>query len=239
MLGGISHLSAASTLSISRVQLASFDRDDMVSGLEAFRPEIISCYPNILRELMKRGSLERLPLLAIKLGGEPVLQCDLDLIFGCWPDLLVVEQFGSTEMPATLLRLHLRGSNDPFALQGARYDYHFTEQEGWQPLLVRDRHPLSPLALDDFYDTGDEVYLYSGEIRDVRRRGCPSYPYRALASTLLPICVNMQIELENARIWHSGGRLPSLVDFQGKQFQTQCGALSYVGGKLPLCRPLR
>jgi len=53
---------------------------NQLTELQAFDPEVISCYPNIARELYRNSELSFPSLKAFKLGGEAVLEVDLELL---------------------------------------------------------------------------------------------------------------------------------------------------------------
>ncbi len=184
LIGGISHAEATLKLQTADMQMESF-APDQLAAIESFQPQAISCYPSVVRELIADG-LKAPALRCIKLGGEPVLPADLRKIFAAFPDLFVIEQFGSTEMPAVALRcITATDLNPPFELQTGRFTFLEGARDGWQPVVVRDDFPDLLFPIGGFYDTGDEFLWRSGRVYFARRRSEPGIPYLDQLSAFL------------------------------------------------------
>lgn len=200
LVGGISHVQAATKLKSNVAALASFGPDQL-QALASYDPVLLSCYPSIMRELLVR--VGQLPSLrAIKLGGERVFSADLRKIFKRFGDILVIEQYGSTEMPAVALRVHRPSGSSPYILQRERFSFLLNDGDGWQPLVVRDNFPAQLFPIGEFYDMGDDIRISDGQVVEVRRRGDPAadfYPdfERMLGSLGV---VNVQVERSTLRV---------------------------------------
>lgn len=208
-VGGISHMAATHRARIDLpMEVESFTGGELMA-LDAFDPQVISMYPSFARTLVADPRLRLASLDAVKLGGEPLLPSDLLGLRRRFGAIVVVEQLGSTEMPAVALRTHGPGPDTGYQLSTDRYDFAFQEHDGWQPLVVRDRFPDRAFPLDGWYDTGDEVQVVGGSIGVLRRRGDPSFVLRGELDALLADgCVNVQILPREAQLLCSPGSSP-------------------------------
>lgn len=239
-VGGASHESAATTLSYGDIETASF-RICQVADIVAFEPDVLATYPNVLREFLDMDRATFPSLLGVKLGGEPVLDADLRRAYAWDPALLVVEQFGSTEMPAVSVGLHRGGVRSPLELQHDRYTYHLTrpaDADVWQPLVVEDRFADLLVRLDRPYDTGDEVRCSDRGIVAVRRAGRDLSGWVAAQEQLLAEgCTNVQFDLGSGVLRYCGPRtdLPQRRRINGVDLSTERGPMRRLpNNKLPL-----
>jgi hypothetical protein len=182
-LGGISHMEADQKARFDALEIRNFEGTDF-AAIDAFDPDALSMYPSFAREIAENRGLRLASLRAIKLGGEPILPSDLARLFARWPELAVVEQFGSTEMPGVGFRRFARGVDSGYLLSTDRFDFAL-EGEGWQPLVVRDRHPQRAFPIEGWFRMDDEVRLEGGSIRDVRRSGDAAFALRGEIDALL------------------------------------------------------
>lgn len=222
MFGGISHTQAALKMDMGGIAMRSYEMSE-ADELSAFTPDVISCYPSVIRELLYEHEEKLRGIKAIKLGGERIFEADTAKIFARLPNAIVIEQFGSTEVPAVALRVHRKGnSHPPYELQKQRFSFRIEPEDGWQPLIVRDDFEDLLFPVREFYNTGDEILVEDGEVMDVRRVGDPVYEFRELIQSLLEQgCVNLQIRREDSQILYYGDlKLPTTIDFQGKSFRT-------------------
>jgi phenylacetate-coenzyme A ligase PaaK-like adenylate-forming protein len=162
LLGGISHTQALK-LRMEGAEMRSFELAH-ADELMAFSPDFLSCYPSIARELMSRHDRDFPDLKTLKLGGERVLDVDVAKIHAVWPHVLIVEQLGSTEVPAVAIGVIENGVRRGLELQTERFSFQLFQTTDWQPLIVKDRFPNRMFPIDGFYDTGDEVRLAAGRI---------------------------------------------------------------------------
>ena len=96
------------------------------------------------RDLVARHAGAFADLKTIKLGGEKVLRADIDKIAAAWPEALIVEQLGSTEMPAVAIGSYRNGQRCGLELQTERFSFLLEDTPDWQPLIVRDDFPERP-----------------------------------------------------------------------------------------------
>lgn len=206
LFGGISHTEAAVKLQMGSITMRSFQLDE-VDQLDTFDPNVISCYPSVVRELVDDSTVFLKNLKAIKLGGERIYSSDLTKIFRRFPNILLIEQYGSTEMPAVALRI-FKNATDPtnYLLQNERFSFQIPmETDGWHPLIVRDNFADLLFPIGKFYDMGDDVLCQFGKIIDVRRRGDRSFEYREEVEHLLNLgLTNVQIDSQRGQIFYSG-----------------------------------
>ncbi|WP_394847419.1 hypothetical protein LZC95_08130 [Pendulispora brunnea] len=237
LFGGVSHAQAAVRFTVEGTTFRSFGLDDL-GGLIDFDPEFISCYPSIARELVG-GSLPLHKVKAFKLGGERVFDADVDSIVERWPGCLVIEQYGSTEMPAMAMGTYLEHGRVGLVLQVDRYDFLLDPNVvDWQPLIVRDKLKGRLFPIEKAYDTGDEVQVWGNMLLNVRRRDDPANDYADSVEVLLRAgCENVQFDLRNRTVRYSGRQeLPSTVLVNGTSFAARREPLRRLAGsnKLPL-----
>lgn len=241
LLGGISHTEAALKLRVGSTVIGSYELAQLDEIL-ALDPEVVSCYPSVLRELLTHGAGAFPSLRAIKLGGEKILPSDLEKTFRAFPDVLVVEQFGSAEMPGVGIGVHTPAGSEGLVLQRERFDVLLRADEDWQPLVVRDRFAGLLFPIDAFYDTGDEIRVRNDRVIEVRRIDDPVnalYPHLdALLRAGVTVC---QIDLERGVLRYEG-ELPNAdapVHLNGLQLRPERGGLLRLPGsnKMPWLTP--
>ncbi|AYV55561.1 hypothetical protein EFP84_08595 [Leptospira kmetyi] len=206
LFGGISHTEAAVKLQMGAISMRSFQLDE-VNQLDGFNPHVISCYPSVIRELIDDSSVSLSNLKGIKLGGERIYFSDIKKIFQRFPGIFLIEQYGSTEMPAVALRTFKNAEDESFyVLQKERFAFQIPmEVDGWHPLIVQDNFPDLLFPIGKFYDMGDDVFCKNGKITDVRRRGDRSFEYREEVEQLLNLgLTNVQIDTQQAQVFYSG-----------------------------------
>ncbi|MCP4474251.1 MAG: long-chain fatty acid--CoA ligase [Gammaproteobacteria bacterium] len=96
LLGGISHSESAIKLQLKNSIIRYFTLDEY-KLLDQFQPELISCYPSVMRELLSNPNLCLNAVKAFKVGGETLFPSDIKKIFSRWPNFLIIEQYGLTE----------------------------------------------------------------------------------------------------------------------------------------------
>lgn len=223
LLGGVSHAEVAARWQSGEISIASFTLEN-VEALDAFAPDLLSCYPSILRELLDDPRLSWDGIRAVKLGGERVHRADVERIAQRLPGVPVIEQYGSTELPALALRVHRGGPfSEPFGLETGRFSFLLGSGDGWHDLVARDGHPEAPPPFRSFYDTGDEVLVRAGAVVDVRRRGDPANEWHALAESLLRRgCTQVQVDPLRARVEYTGPvTLPATLAHGGAHLATR------------------
>ncbi|MBT6145367.1 MAG: hypothetical protein HOH74_08060 [Gemmatimonadetes bacterium] len=237
LLGGISHAEGALKLRIANTEARAFELSD-VEELIAFEPDFLSCYPSIARVLVARHAHAFAHLQTIKLGGERVLPSDIDTIFAAWPDILIIEQLGSTELPAVALGAYRRGERRRLVLQTDRFSFLLTDTPTWQPLVVRDRFPQRLFPIEPYYDSGDEVRVADGCIVEVRRRDDPANAFAADHDRLLRAgCVNVQIDTQSRVVYYDGVTSVDMTQqLDGDDYRMVAGPLTRLrdSNKLPL-----
>lgn len=187
LLGGISHAQAAMNLRLRGTRFVSFSLDAR-EALRAYEPDFISCYPSVLRDLLEWPDFPGLK--AVKVGGEHLLPSDVKKLSRRYPNCLLIEQLGSTEMPCLAI-----GAPGKLRLQRDRYSFRLAPHEDWQPLVARDEFPTSRT---DFVDTGDEVRVRADQVLQVRRKDDPAFPYLGLLDALLSAgCTQVQLNEED------------------------------------------
>lgn len=223
LFGGISHMEAAVKLKSGGLQMRSFEPGELRELVE-FNPDVISCYPSVARELI--STMDSLPALkAIKLGGEPIFQSDINRLLARNKNLIVIEQYGSTEMPAVALRLFTAESRQaPYILQTERFSF-LPFKEGWSDIVVRDNFPDLLFSIGRFYDMGDEMRIEKGQGVEVRRRGDTNYHLRPIFEKLFESgCVNAQIDMEKNAVIYSGKTNLAEIEIEGKKIPLKEGA---------------
>jgi hypothetical protein len=210
LLGGISHGQAVRHLEIRGTRFESFELTDK-GELQEFDPEFLACYPSILRELVADRSLHLRALKAVKLGGERVFASDIAKLQSRYPSLPVIEQLGSTELPALAMGLY-RGPADPrkLELQRQRFSFQLESHSDWQPLVARD--DFSPQSTEaGFLHTGDVVRMEKGAIVDIKRADDCAAPYfEAIEKLLDQGCINVQLDTRSREV-RFDGPAPSLA----------------------------
>lgn len=238
LLGGVSHSQAALKFTAGQTRFESFDWREK-EALMAFDPDFLSCYPSIGRELLADSSVRLPSLKAIKLGGEPVFPVDVKNLMKRFPEVCVIEQLGSTEMPGMAIGVYRRPEDSRrLELQTQRYEFLLEPHEDWQPLIVRDHFADLLFPIPGPYDTGDDIQLRGREIAAIRRRHDPSNLYDACVDDLLARgCINVQMDPSRAVLNYTGTvDLPCRIRIGDQDFQTRKGGLRRLVGsnKLPL-----
>lgn len=244
MLGGISHIMAASSIKVDDIQIKFFDFLEFDKILD-WKPEIITCYPSILREMLFKYGNDLKFLKAIKLGGEKLFPSDCEAAFELLPDILIIEQYGSTEMPGLAFRninrdnFQFRRSHItvPFELQVKRFSYLNIHKVGWHPFIAKDNFPELLFKIEDYYDTGDEALWEDNKPIDFRRRCDIENDYWDSINFLLgDKFINLQLDLENKFIISEHYTSDSIYKFNNTSFVTKKGQLKRVSSsnKLPL-----
>lgn len=240
LVGGISHMEASNKFSLGEIAVESFEPGDWKS-IASFDPDAISIYPNLFRELAAAPGINLRSLKAIKLGGERVYQSDVAKAHKRFKGVQVLEQFGSTEMPAIALREHIDGIfNEVFTLDHTRFAFLCDmETDGWQPILVRDNFGDLLVELPGYYDTGDELLIHSGKVCEIRRAGDPANAFfSAMELCLAEGCTNLQFDLGNRLFFYTGNtEIFKPVTVNGVDFvPRKCDSLSFGrnSGKLPV-----
>lgn len=204
MLGGISHMKLTSSIQIKDTVIRFFNVDE-IPEIVNWKPEIITCYPSILRELIARFSKNLKFIKAIKVGGEKLFPSDCEKIFEIAPHVLIIEQYGSTELPALALRAITQSNFQfdgfhitvPFELQEKRFSYLDIHQEGWHPFIAKDNFPELLFKIDTYYDTGDEALWVNSKPTDFRRRNDKENDYWLSINHLLKAgFTNLQLDLD-------------------------------------------
>jgi hypothetical protein len=223
-LGGISHLEATQRIELeSGVEIRNFE-DGEFKALDAFAPEMVSTYPSYARELVADRSLELGSLKTLKLGGESILPSDLQKIFARFARIVVLEQYGSTEMPALAWRVYRSASDSGYQFNAERYDMRDQKTVDWQPLIVRDSFPDRAFPIDEWFEMDDEVRVQGGVIQEVRRRGDLAWPLRFDLDTLLRQgCVQVQILLNEgvARVDPRSDWIPAPIELGGSPYRVR------------------
>ncbi|MGH9805679.1 MAG: hypothetical protein ACRD9W_00175 [Terriglobia bacterium] len=241
MLGGISHFGAAQHLSFNKVELVAFKAEEK-DALRDFSPDVISCYPSILRELLHDKTLHLPDLKAIKLGGEKVFPSDVKKAAVKFAGVQLIEQYGSTEMPAVAFREHGQQElRQGFEFETQRFRIAELGSDGWHELLVQDLWQPLLVRAEGYYRTGDEVLVHDGRVIDIRRIGDKSNAYFGAAEKLLAAgCVNVQFDLDADSLMYVGdAELPERVTANSRWFKTvNVEKIERLDGsnKLPLVR---
>ncbi len=244
MLGGISHIKAASSIKIDGTQIQFFDFLEVPKILD-WKPEIITCYPSILREMLYKYGTELNFLKAIKVGGEKLFPADCDNTFKLLPDILIIEQYGSTELPALAFRNitqdNFQSSKSqitiPFELQEKRFSYLNIHKEGWHPLIAKDNFPELLFKIEDYYDTGDEAFWIEYKPVDFRRRNIIENDYcDSINHLLIENFINLQLDLENRFIITEYFNSESVFEINNMSFLIKNEQLTRISpsNKLPL-----
>ena len=226
LLGGISHSETALKLKVQNIDVRSLSLDEL-DELFKFDPDVISCYPSISRELViqDRNFLPNLKML--KLGGEPVYSSDIKKIRNRFASIIIVEQYGSTEMPGLAFK-NYKGdlNNTEFILQYERFSYLINEKDGWQPLIVKDKFSDLLFPIKYYYNTGDEVFIQTKKVKDVRRKGDISHKFKNFIEESLDNgCTNIQIDLNRNTIYYNGKMcLPDFILLDKTRFKTEFSA---------------
>lgn len=225
LVGGVSHTQAALHWKMDAVEVRSFDHTD-TKQLEPFAPDLLSCYPSIARDLFLGPSSLAIPSLRIlKLGGERVYRADITRLHGVLPKVPVLEQFGSTEIPALAFRSHLNGMfQSDFLLETDRFEAHFDlSSDGWQDVLVSDTFPDLACPLEGAYAMGDQALVRRGTVIDFRRHADPALKYAEMAESLFSQgAVNLQIDPARRAIHYCGdANLPSEMTWEGEPYRLE------------------
>ncbi|GAA5066309.1 hypothetical protein N0B44_03960 [Roseibacterium beibuensis] len=223
LIGGISHQATSEGVDLAGIAIRSFDPEDR-EGLEGFSPDAISIYPNLMRRLLADDIENLTDLRAIKLGGERVFPSDVARISAMGRDLQILEQFGSTEMPAVALRDHCGGRFcKKFSLSLDRFTFAGASDDGWRPLIVRDNFDGLLADPGGYYDTGDEALWQNGSVIDIRRRGDPANAFFEAAEMLLDTgAVNVQFNNATEEVSvESDVPQPASVEVGGRPYRVR------------------
>jgi hypothetical protein len=246
MIGGISHMEAAKHIQVNNATIRNFSLSE-ISKMIDWQPELLTCYPSVLRELLGKYQSELGFLKGIKAGGEKLLPADCKKVFSLIPNALIIEQYGSTELPALALRsftksnFHSEGDKilTPFELQSERFSFMGKFSNGWNPVVARDDFSNLVFDMKAFYDTGDEAFSIGSSIVDFRRRCDKEHDYwKALNSLFEANIVNCQIDLRNKTIFYEGSEHLNnhFFEINSMIFTFQQGILNRIlrSNKLPL-----
>ncbi len=238
MLGGASHTEAALKMDLGGIQFRSFSLAELPE-VESFDPEVISCYPNIARELYRRARLRFPSLKAFKLGGETVLPIDIELLTERFGPVAIFEQAGSTEMPALAIGLRERGKPRQLELQMGRFAFQPAPEGAagkWRPLIARDDFSQLLFPVREYYDTGDLALYDHTHLFDLRRSGSEEHCYFGVQEELLRAGgTNVQISLEKRAVFvsdsgQSGKTFPEDVLVDGMRFRVAVAELERLPG---------
>lgn len=225
MIGGVSHTEAALKMDMGGIGFCSFHQTQLAE-IEAFDPEVISCYPHIARELYRNPSLKLSSLKAFKLGGEQVLDTDLVLLKERFPGIAIFEQVGSTEMPALAIGVREVGQPRKLPLQKKRFSFLSGYAEDWRPLVAQDNLPGLLFPIGAFYDTGDEALYDNDFLYDLRRRGDPDLEFLPLQEELIREgATNSQLDRATGTIHVQGSFTASEKTFRGTTYRVATGPL--------------
>lgn len=244
MFGGISHQEAARNQIVGNVKI-NYYQADQLNELINFNPDIISCYPNILREIIAHKSIHLPALKAFKVGGEKLFKSDLINTFQLFPDVLIVEQYGCTELPALATRLFSASTTlsldfqlvmVPYLLHQRRFSFLIPNQNGWHPIIAKDNFDKLLFKIPYFYDSGDEGFWESGKLLAVKRRVDKSHRYDYIIDKLLGCgCTNIQIDESQHKIYYSGKNQMEVEMIENKEFKLVKSSLKRLkSNKLPL-----
>jgi len=166
-----------------------------------------------------------------------VLDADIAKINATLPGRLLVEQLGSTEMPAVAVGASINGTRPRLELQRTRFAFLLDDTPGWQSLIVRDLFPARLFPIDAYYDAGDEVRLQDGCIVEVRRRDDPANAFvEAVELLLAEGCVNVQIDRISRTVFCDGDVRANRVKLNGDEYRMVAGPMKRLkdSNKLPL-----
>ncbi len=209
-VGGVTHLQAGRVQGLfPGGQTRSFRLREWDELLE-FQPDLLSCYPSVARDLVVRSAASLGCVRTLKLGGEAVLPADRARLLGRLPGVLLLEQFGSTEMPGLAFRAvtgRPDAADDPsYLLSRDRYAFRFlpasSSAGAWRELVVRDDLPARAFPIPGWYRTGDEARLVDGRVVGLRRKDDPAAPFvEALDALVRRGLTQVQVDLR-ARTLH-------------------------------------
>lgn len=181
-VGGVTHLQAGRVQGLfPGGRTRSFRLRDW-DALVEFQPDLLSCYPSVARDLVLRSAASLRCVRTLKLGGETVLAADRARLLERLPGVLLLEQFGSTEMPGLAFRALTRDEDSGYLLSHDRYAFRFEPAtapggDGWRELVVRDDFPTRAFPIPGWYRTEDEALLAAQRVLALRRRDDPAAPY--------------------------------------------------------------
>ncbi|MBX3465514.1 MAG: hypothetical protein KF878_01280 [Planctomycetes bacterium] len=199
-VGGVTHLQAGRVEGLFPGGVTRSFRLREWDALVAFQPDLLSCYPSAARDLVVRDAAALGCVRTLKLGGETVLPADRARLLERLPGVLLLEQFGSTEMPCLALRATTRDEDTGYVLSRDRYAFSFEPPgEGWREVVVRDDLPARAFPIPGWYRTGDEALLDpGGRVLALRRRGDPAAPFLdALDALVRAGCTQVQVDLRD------------------------------------------
>lgn len=240
MVGGVSHFQVAKNFEIQGTQFCSFDISDE-EKLMAYSPDVLSCYPSIAREIVHHPKWIFPDLKCFKLGGETLLQIDLENINKKFPNIIVVEQLGSTEMPGMGFGVYTDFKLNGIVPELDRYSFRLTDSDDWQDLSVKDNFKNLLFPIGEFYNQGDEVIFNENRIKAIRRKDHPQNKYLDMITHLFKEGFEqIQIDLKESNIYFeifskNKASLPKNISFENQNFSIiprKCERLKH-SNKLP------
>ena len=240
LIGGISHAAAAISLRADGSQMRAFSASDL-SSIEEYDPELVSCYPSIIRELVAQGVLAKIrSLKGIKLGGERIFAHDISLLKKRFPGIVLIEQLGSTELPALAVGDYTEEDSRRLKLQDRRFRFLLRPSDSWQKLIAADGLEGLKFPIPGYFDSGDEVIWNGNFITEIRRQGDPANTYHSALENVYRLgCINLQLDLGERKIYYqSRARMPSDVELNGELFRFEERPLTRLESshKMPLLR---
>lgn len=222
LIGGTSHTRAAMNYQFGSIQMKTIAAGDL-AALEAFDPEMMSCFPSAGRAFFFERRPDLPSLKMIKFAGETVLASDVRRVFEVFPDVLLVDQFGSTEMPVLAIKVYAPdGAPTEFVLETRRFSFLLAARDGWQPIVARDNFRPLLFPIEDYYDTGDEGRFVDGRLLEVRRRGDPVTPYRELLEALMDAgATQLQLDPTARVIRYQGTVAGPAFTWQGTRYELE------------------
>ncbi len=98
---------------------------------------------------------------------------------------MIIEQLGSTEMPAVAWRTRTASHDSGYVLSSDRYDFRSTPTREFQPFVVRDRWPERALPVDDWFVMDDDARFENGRLVEIRRKNDRAWALHGAADDLL------------------------------------------------------
>lgn len=236
ILGGAFHTETSFNFQLKLSTCKSFTLKEL-SELQTFDPEVLICYPSMMRDILARP-LMRLPTIkCCILGGETLFECDVVKIRKRFGGIAIFEQFGSVEMP-----IYALGTREPevqrkLALQSERYSFDFGDSNSFQPLYIKDNFPKLLFPIHGFYDTEHDILSDGKYLFEIKQRNDPGLAYLPIIETLLKQGVhNAQIKLEQNEILVEAEKLPvaKIQTEDGKTLKLRLAKLE----RLPLSEKL-
>lgn len=236
LLGGVSHAQAAIKMKIKNTEIISFSLKD-TKRINEFNPDVISCYPSIARELIEINDFELSNLKGIKLGGERLLDTDLKKLKRRFPNIIILEQYGSTEMPAIAIGCYPNFKKNGMLIQKERFEMQELTKSCYKPIIVKDHFDDLIFRIPSFYNTLDEATGTKTHIFEVRRTGSLETNYYSLMEDLLEAgCINIQIDQLRNEIHYQGSMTQRNISFNDISYKLVEKSLERIpsSNKLPL-----